>query len=186
MNKFITKRIRRIESQLTETNADITRGLAEERTVEDSWRIRENLDRREALEVSLDFHMAQSPEEISRDVMPAEAATEMLCDPKAHLSARMRKNCMSARETHYQSVRERSPGAVKLARRLRTAKLTQLGRWLRRAASRIGANAKQLRTLAGLDNPQANAIRSVLNSRGVSLEIARAALRAEISIRNIA
>ena len=178
MNKLITKRIRAIEAELVCVN-DYIRG--------DTFgtdTIQEAEERRNELEAKLDLAMKMSPEEIIRDVMPAEVATEMLCEPLARLSNRMRKNCLDARATYYTSVRERSPGAVKLARRLNTAKLAQLGRWLRRAASRIAGNAKQLSRLSGLSDPQSEMIRQVLNVRGINLAIARAALRAEIDSRN--
>lgn len=42
------------------------------------------------------------PEE--RDTMPAEVATEMLCDPKVRLSNTVRKTCCSARHKVFPSV----------------------------------------------------------------------------------
>jgi hypothetical protein len=184
-NKLITKKIKSIESELTATNAVIQRALAVEPTwdYDDACAVQELEKSRDALDVALEFEIRNAPEEISRDVMPAEAALEMLCDPKAKLSARMRKNCSDARATYYQSVRERKPGAVKLASRLQTAKLTQLGKWLRRAAARSAGNTKQLRKLDGIDNPKANMIREMLCVRGINLEISRAALRAELATR---
>jgi hypothetical protein len=177
MNKLITKRIRNIEAALVYTN---NVAIPEAVDASHAQSLREHAER---LNTKLDFHMAQSPEEISRDVMPAEAALEMLCDPKAKLSARMRKNCSDARATYYQSVRERKPGAVKLASRFQSAKLTQLGKWLRRAAARSAGTTKQLRKLDGVDNPHANMIREMLCVRGINLEISRAALRAELATR---
>ena len=144
MNKLITKRIRKIESDLVQVNDYLRSGSLDEDTTIHAEQHRDMLD------ADLDFHMKAAPEEIARDVMPAEVALELLCDPKVQQSNRMRKTCNDARATYYQSVRERKPGAVKLASRLKSAKLTQLGKWLRRAAARLRGTEKQLRKLTGL------------------------------------
>lgn len=94
-----------------------------------------------------------------RDSIPREVATAMLTEPRARLTNRMRKNCVSARQKvfastapfrrmpavnaqgeivkgwGYAEIEVRTPDEC-MKRRFATATLRQLGNWLRRAIAR--------------------------------------------------
>lgn len=179
--KLITKKILRLEDKLREVNQ------SRERTLREGWPETSSAYAEHAAEcdAALQAAMDASPEAIERDTMPSEVATELLCEPKAHLTARVRKNCCSARETHYVSVRERKPGATKLATRLSAAKLTQLGKWLRRSIHRRAGTQRQFDRLKDVNTPQAEGLKQLLMVRGINLDIARAQIEAELTKRQV-
>jgi hypothetical protein len=71
--------------------------------------------------------------EIKHDGPPAEVATELLRDPLAHLTNRMRKNCIAARQKYFASTATRKTLTTKVANRLRDRTLAWIGRELSRA-----------------------------------------------------
>lgn len=73
---------------------------------------------------------------INQDHMPVEVATELLTDPKARMTNRMRKNCMAARTVAWCSETERKPIEGKIERRAHEQPLVRLGRTIRRVCKR--------------------------------------------------
>jgi hypothetical protein len=99
-------------------------------------------------------------EKIQFDHMPIEVATEMLCSPQARMTNRERKECLRARENHYQSTRVAKPVHGKLENRFDYASFAQLNRWNRRATNRrrdaqcaYQMLARQLDKIARTDSP---------------------------------
>jgi hypothetical protein len=175
--KLITKKIALLEQELTHVN-----GM---RSAYDTNSARQAAVRAEAddLQARLDHAVEAAPEVINRDTMPAEVALEMLTDPKVRLTNRMRKNCLAARETHYASVSTRTPGAAKLAARLRTKKLTQLGNWLRRSVQRSRHTSRMLARIAGV--PALEQLAQALMVRSLNLNISQATVEHELQSRGI-
>lgn len=175
--KLITNRIRRLEDELVQTRKALADpGLHPE--------MRANaVQCRDSLLILIDAEMAASPESIERDTIPSEVAAEMLCEPRARMTNRMRKNCLAARETHYASVLTRTPGATKLAARLHTAKLTQLGSWLRRSVSRGRTTSRLRQRLDGITGLEK--LLQLVTIRGINLAISQAAIETELQARHI-
>lgn len=67
--------------------------------------------------------------------MPAAVATEMLARPGVRMTNRERKTYQDARVSHFVSTRTAKPEEEKLAGKLRTANMNQLGKWLKRVIS---------------------------------------------------
>lgn len=70
-----------------------------------------------------------------RDTMPAQVATEYLCELE-RLTGPQRRVYTDARVTLWCAIQEPKPRVDKLARKYHEATLTQLGKWNRRAARR--------------------------------------------------
>ena len=141
-----------------------------------------------AADAVLQAAMDISPEVIERDTMPSEVATEQLLGVSGGLGRmtnRQRKTFQSARETHYVSVVPRKPGATKLAARLSTAELAQLGRWLRRSIYRRAGTLRVFNKIAHLADPKSKALQQMIMTRGINLDIARAQIESELTRRNI-
>ena len=69
------------------------------------------------------------------DNMPAAVATEMLCRPGVRMTNTERKQFHDARALHFVSTRTAKPEGEKLAAKLKTASMNQLGKWLKRVIS---------------------------------------------------
>jgi hypothetical protein len=72
---------------------------------------------------------------VERDMMPEQVATDLLCTLE-RLTNQQRKIYQDARVRVFQAVETRKPVEVKLASRMTTAKLSQLGKWISRTAKR--------------------------------------------------
>jgi len=70
--------------------------------------------------------------QIELDQMPYEAATEMLCDPKARMTNLMRKTCQAARQTYWAADECPTPMAYKLQERVRRVPWDRLHRLVKR------------------------------------------------------
>jgi hypothetical protein len=79
---------------------------------------------------------------VEHDHIPVEIAEAMLFGPGVKLTSRMRKNCMAARETHFQSTLEPKEYTSHLKRAAQSASAAQLLKWARRA---VVARAKVTR-----------------------------------------
>lgn len=186
---LITKRIREVEAHLLYANRYLTRiqKMKEEgQPVLDEAFIHGE-KQRVRWENEHEWLMARTPQSIEFDAMPAEVATEMLADPKAHLSNRQRKACFAARETRYVAkFPEAKSGTVKLARRFSGAKLTQLGNWLRRADFMVRKLRKGLakaKAEAIADEKLRADLSSMLNFQIINAEISRGLMRDELKTR---
>lgn len=69
---------------------------------------------------------------VERDGMPREVAESMLFTPGVKLTSAMRRACMAARETVYQSTLEPKDFKIKLAARAKKASAAQLAKWASR------------------------------------------------------
>lgn len=138
------------------------------------------------LDADLEAEMDRSPEELSRDCMPNEVATNLLSAPLARITAPMRRACQSARETHYVSVIKPVPGETKIASRLSAAKLSQLGKWLRRCIYRRYRVQKAIDRLTLLKTPTENEkkLKAYFQIQAARLDVSRAQIEAELSERS--
>lgn len=141
-----------------------------------------------------------------RDGIPREVATAMLTEPRARLTNRMRRNCMSARENVFVSVApfHRMPaqdedGKIikgygyaeiesrsqeeKTKRRFARATLRQLGNWLRRSIARRRPLQDKFQAIVG-DSPRHSLAREIIALAVQRLDTIRDVCEDEIAMRN--
>lgn len=105
--------------------------------------------------------------QISTDGMPAQVATELLANPKARLTARMRKTCWDARSKFFVATQQRKPLERKLDAKLSRATWEQLSRWLRRAEHRFLRLKKLESALPEIDNDEPESLTNYRKSLDV-------------------
>lgn len=149
----------------------------------------------------------QNHKQLEVDGMPPQVATELLCAPKARMTARQRKTCWAARSKVYCSTLKQKPVEEKLANRMRRASWAQIGKWTARTESRgallESAYSKVLRERHALslptadrNNPEGNAriqariiiidkIISALELKRAQLMVFSDAIRTERSRREV-
>jgi len=182
---LITKRILRAEDRLRVAHRSL-QYLNEAPDNEMARQLRPHVEEQVRIaESAHDWLMERTPLSIDFDAPPIEVATEMLCDNRARLTARQRKTFMAARETRYIArFPESTPGTTKLASRFESAKLSQLGKWLRRALHlnmKLRKAAKRAETLSN-ETMRTNAL-SAINLRLVNVEITKTLLQSELHNR---
>lgn len=136
--------------------------------------------------------------------MPREVATAMLSEPRAKLTNRMRKNCISAREKVFASSSpfRRMPGSEdgkivksygyaeiklhtpeeRMQRRFTVATLAQLGKWLFRSIARRVIVQRRYLAVVG-DTMFAQAQRNALADIAERLDTVRDVCEDEIAMR---
>lgn len=136
------------------------------------------------------------------DSIPREVATEMLCNPRAKLTARMRKNCFAARQKVFAPgvpLRKRLPGLSspflideefpivttesKLTRKFKQLPLAKLGTIARRARSGRRSVQQAFEKLIHDDSKQAIKLRRLLDFAAARHELALDCATAEIKSR---
>lgn len=144
----------------------------------------------------------QPPEHITAyvtDNMPAPVATEMLCRPSVRMTNRERKTYQDARAFHFVTTRERKPEEEKLAAKLKTASMNQIGKWLKRVISgrvqaqqafvRIQKHEQTAKEIAETEkieytlSPLIQRAMAALELKAAQFDIMREHLEAEISNR---
>jgi len=130
---------------------------------------------------------------VEHDHLPTEVANSMLLTPGVKLTARMRKNCMAARETHFQSTLVPKEFALHLMAAAHNASAAQLLRWARRVVVKrnkvtrdyltLKAKRVQLDPMKLHDIAKAERVLAIMDVNAQQLDAEMASYRSEAERR---